>query len=139
MCLAAAPIVVHWLTTACLIDAGTPTYTGATIWLASNSNSVRILILAELFLHSSFIYTVKKIISLHSDVLAVISVALALIFVLVAQAPRQAIAAQTNCQVCHNGTNPHTITIPCNKVDAYLAQHPADSRGPCSVTNEQRP
>jgi hypothetical protein len=80
----------------------------------------------------------KKIISLRSDLLALILVTLALIFVLVAQAPSLT-AASNNCQVCHNGTNPHTISIACNKVDAYLAQHPLDSRGPCPVTPEQQP
>jgi hypothetical protein len=79
----------------------------------------------------------EKIISLRSDLLALISVTLALIFVLVAHAPSLT-AASNNCQVCHNGTNPHTISIACNQVNSYLANHPGDYAGPChGITNEQ--
>jgi hypothetical protein len=80
----------------------------------------------------------KKIISLRSDLLALISLTLALIFVLVTQAPRQAAAAQAQCKVCHNVKNPHTVTIPCKDVNKYLAQHPGDHAGACQgITNEQ--
>jgi hypothetical protein len=78
----------------------------------------------------------KKIISLRSDLIALGSVTLALILVLVTQSPRQATAA--NCQVCHNGKNPHTVTMPCNQVSKYLQDHPGDYAGAChGVTNEQ--
>jgi ribosomal protein L32 len=79
----------------------------------------------------------KKILSPRSDLLALITVTLALIFVLVAQAPRQATAA-TNCQVCHNGKNPHTVTMSCKDVQQWVDKHPGDYAGPCQgVTNEQ--
>ena len=79
----------------------------------------------------------KKNISLRSNLVAIISVTLALTFVLVTQSPRQATAA-ANCQVCHNGKNPHTVEMPCNQVNKYLAGHPGDYAGPCQgMTNEQ--
>ena len=44
------------------------------------------------------------------------------------------------CEVCHNGNNPHTVIIPCNKVPQYLANHPGDTEGPCTgVTHEKPP
>jgi hypothetical protein len=81
----------------------------------------------------------KQIISFRSDLLALISVTLALIFALVAQAPRQAAAAQSKCQVCHNVKNPHTIEMPCKDVNKYLAQHPGDHAGPCQGISNERP
>jgi hypothetical protein len=46
----------------------------------------------------------------------------------------------TECEVCHNGKNPHTVVIPCHKVNNYLANHPGDYAGPCQgVTNEKPP
>jgi hypothetical protein len=79
----------------------------------------------------------KKIISLRSKLVALISVTLALTFALITQSPRQATAA-ANCQVCHNGKNPHTVTMPCNQVNKYLHDHPGDYAGPChGMTNEQ--
>ena len=81
----------------------------------------------------------KTNISLRSNLVALILVTLALTLALVTQSPRQATAA-ANCQVCHNGTNPHTVTMPCNQVNKYLASHPGDYAGACQgVTNEQPP
>jgi cytochrome c551/c552 len=80
---------------------------------------------------------VKKIIPLRSDLLTLITATLAVIFVLVAQAPGQT-AKKDKCQVCHNTKNPHTIEISCKNVAQYLANHPGDYAGPCQgVTNEK--
>ena len=48
-------------------------------------------------------------------------------------------AKQDKCPVCHNGHNPHTINIPCNKVDKYLANHPGDYAGPCQNVSSEKP
>ena len=80
----------------------------------------------------------KKIIPLRSDLLALILVTLAVIFVLVS--PGQTIAAKSECTVCHNGSNPHTVIISCKNVAHYLAGHPGDYAGPCQgITNEKPP
>jgi hypothetical protein len=81
----------------------------------------------------------KKIISLRSDLIALVSVTLALAAALVAQSPRQAFAADATCQVCHNGKNPHTVTMPCNQVNKYLAGHPGDYAGSCQGMTDEQP
>lgn len=40
------------------------------------------------------------------------------------------------CDVCHRG---HIISIPCDKVDKFLANHPGDTRGPCTPTPTPTP
>ena len=89
-------------------------------------------------IYISFItYNVKKIISLRSDLLALILVTLAVIFVLVS--PGQTIAAKNECTVCHNGSNPHTVIISCKNVSQYLANHPGDYAGPCQGVTKEKP
>jgi hypothetical protein len=82
---------------------------------------------------------VKKIIPLRSDLLALVLTTLGVIFVLVAQAPGKTNAAVDKCQVCHNDKNPHTIDIPCDQVDKYLANHPGDFAGSCPVITNEKP
>jgi hypothetical protein len=83
---------------------------------------------------------VKKVISLRSDLLTLITATLAVIFVLVAQAPGQTPnAKKEKCQVCHNGKNPHTIEISCKNVSQYLANHPGDYAGPCQGVTKEKP
>ena len=43
------------------------------------------------------------------------------------------------CDVCHNPHNYHTVTIPCDQVDKFLANHPGDFRGRCEVTPVTNP
>jgi hypothetical protein len=43
------------------------------------------------------------------------------------------------CIVCHNEHNFHEISIPCDKVDKYLRNHPGDHAGPCQVTSVTNP
>jgi hypothetical protein len=79
---------------------------------------------------------VKKVISLRSDLLALILVTLAVSFVSIAPGQN---APKTECQVCHNGTNPHTVIIACKNVASYLANHPGDFEGPCPVVSGEKP
>jgi hypothetical protein len=43
------------------------------------------------------------------------------------------------CEVCHNGTNPHTVIVPCHKVNNYLSTHPGDYAGPCQGVSPEKP
>ena len=43
------------------------------------------------------------------------------------------------CDICHNPHNYHTISIPCDQVDKFLANHPGDFRGRCQVTGVTNP
>jgi hypothetical protein len=43
------------------------------------------------------------------------------------------------CDVCHNPHNYHTINIPCDQVDKFLANHPGDFRGRCQATPVTNP
>jgi hypothetical protein len=103
--------------------------------LPQNADSTTIRLLVELF--TFHIYTVKKLISLRSDLLALLLVAFAVIFVL---APGQTTAAKKDkCEVCHNGKNPHTVEIPCDQVPKYLDNHPGDYEGPCQGITDEKP
>ena len=46
---------------------------------------------------------------------------------------------KNGCDVCHNPHNYHTINIPCDQVDKFLANHPGDFRGRCQVTPVTNP
>ena len=48
-------------------------------------------------------------------------------------------AKKDACEVCHNGKNPHTVLVPCNKVPNYLANHPGDYEGPCTGVTPEKP
>ena len=78
----------------------------------------------------------KEAYPLRCDVLALISMALALILVLITQTPGEAAA---KCQVCHNTKNPNTVEMSCDQVNKYLANHPGDYAGPCQNTTAEQP
>jgi hypothetical protein len=68
-------------------------------------------------------------------------------FVFIASVPKiqSATNAETDlakkdaCDVCHNGKNPHTVSVPCNKLAAYLVAHPGDYEGPCTNVTAEKP
>ena len=78
----------------------------------------------------------KKIVSLRCHALALISIGLALIFVLVTQTPGRAAA---KCKVCHNTKTPHTVEMSCDQVNKYLANHPGDYAGECQGMTDEQP
>jgi hypothetical protein len=71
---------------------------------------------------------------LFSTLLTLIAFVFFLGSALVAQNPST--NASSNCQVCHNG---HTVTIKCDQVNKYLANHPGDTAGACPVVTQQAP
>ena len=50
-----------------------------------------------------------------------------------------ATTSTNGCDVCHNPHNYHTINIPCDQVDKFVANHPGDFRGRCEVTAVTNP
>jgi hypothetical protein len=45
----------------------------------------------------------------------------------------------SKCDVCHNPHNYHTVSIPCDQVDKFLANHPGDFRVRCEATPVTNP
>ena len=79
--------------------------------------------------------------SVPTPFLVVVAALLSVAF-LKAATPMQPIEAPDKadkCEVCHNGKNPHTLFIPCDKVNRYLASHPGDTAGPCQNVSPEKP
>ena len=79
--------------------------------------------------------------NLFSRALAVLLALVAAVFITSSSKLQSATKPDTQdqCEVCHNGKNPHTVLIPCNKVNRYLANHPGDTAGPCQGVTDEKP
>lgn len=90
--------------------------------------------------------------SISRKLLSFVLISVAILFLapaansLKGQAATTAIQSETTdaakkdaCEVCHNGNHPHTVFVPCNKVNNYLAGHPGDYAGPCTGISPEKP
>ena len=76
---------------------------------------------------------------LRTFALAMSAASLVLVFCAATVPDAPSDSEKKKCPVCHNSKNPHTIFVPCNKVDKYLVNHPNDYAGECQGVSGEKP